>query len=217
MTAMSTLYSRALCPHSQRARFALLRAQVPCELREIDPAAPPAGLSTPLLLTPAGDRLEDSVHIMRWAAAQGPELQLWPEPRVRQQSIENLLRIIDGPFAEACELYRRVPQPGPTDRRDYRAEAEIFLAQLEARLARMPYLVGDRETLADLAILPFIQRFADIDRTWFDISPYRRLRAWLLGYRDDPLWQRAQWQAPFWHEEAGPTYLQEEGARRVSA
>jgi len=218
MTAMSILYSRSDCPHCARARLALLRCEVPCELRELAPSVLPAGVqAVPSLWLADGARLEDSLAILHWAAARRPELQLWPDIRVRQQSIENLVRIIDGPFAQASASYQRMPQPGRADRRDYRAEAEIFLAQLEARLARMPYLVGDRETLADLAILPFIQCFADVDRTWFDISPYRRLRAWLAGYRDDPQWRRAQWQAPLWQQDAPPTSLLDGDSRRASA
>lgn len=212
MTA-AVLYSTTSCPHSARARLALLYARVRCELRDID--APGAGSAVPSLQLPDGTRLDASLDIMRWAAARRPELQLWPDIPVRQQSIENLVRIIDGPFAEACELYRRSPQA--TGRRDYRAEAEIFIAQLEARLARMAYLVGDRETLADLAILPFIHQFAEADRTWFDISPYRRLRAWLLGYRDNPFWQQALCAAPAWREGAEPVYLELPRDRRASA
>jgi len=189
---------------------------LPCELRAIDAGDLPAGLTALPCLWLGDASVNDSLAIMRWALARRPDLPLWPEIRVRQQSIENLVRIVDGPFAEACDLYRRLPLPPRAGHRDYRAEAEIFLAQLEARLARMSYLVGDSETVADLAILPFIHQFAEVDRTWFDVSPYRRLRAWLAGYRDNALWRQAQQDAPRWHADAQPTYLNAP-ARRASA
>lgn len=220
--AAPVLYSMTSDPLAMRARLALLYAGVRCELREVDPAALPAELlalshrgAVPLLRLADNKVLDDSLAIMHWAAAQRPELGLWPELRVRQQAIENLVRIIDGPFAEACHRYRHAPSGGRA--LDYRAEAEIVLAQLEARLARVGSLVGERETLADLAVLPFIHLFAEADRTWFDISPYRQLRAWLVRYRDNPRWLRCQEPAPLWWPGAEPYYLEPGGPRRASA
>jgi glutathione S-transferase len=164
------------------------------------------------LQLPNGKLIDDSFAIAQWACAHRPQLDLWPDIRVRQQSIENLVRIIDGPFAAALDGYRRASGARQNlvegrDAQGWRFEAEIFLAQLEARLARMGYLVGDRETLADIAVLPFIQQFADLDRTWFDISPYRQLRAWLLRYRDNANWQQATRPVARWQVGAQPIYL----------
>jgi glutathione S-transferase len=201
-----------------RARLALLYVRIHCELREVDPAFLPTGVdSIPLLQLPNGKLIDDSLMIMRWACSRHPDLQLWPEQRVRQQSVENIVRIIDGPFAEACHLYQAAANSNVVSRRDYRSEAEIFLAQLEARLARMEFLVGDQESLADLAILPFIHQFAEVDRTWFDNSPYRALREWLSNYRDNPLWQQTLQPVSRWRPSAEPTYLDTSVLRRASA
>jgi glutathione S-transferase len=223
MTAVSVLYSNNVDPHSLRARLALLAAGIHCELREIDLAAlPPAVTKLPLLQLPNGKLIDDSFAIALWACARRQQLELWPSVRVRQQSIENLVRIIDGPFATALDGYRRAStgKQNLIDGRDalaWRFEAEIFLAQLEARLARMLYLVGDSETLADIAVLPFIHQFAEVDKTWFDISPYRQLRTWLGRYRDHPQWQQALRPVPRWRSDAQPIYLELTGARRASA
>ncbi|HSB97386.1 MAG TPA: glutathione S-transferase C-terminal domain-containing protein [Spongiibacteraceae bacterium] len=223
MTAVSVLYGNNVDPHSQRARLALTTAGVHCELREVDAAAlPPAVARLPLLQLPNGKLIDDSFAIAHWACARRPELDLWPDIRVRQQSIENLVRIIDGPFAAALNGYRRATGARPQliegrDAQGWRFEAEIFLAQLEARLARMSYLVGDHETLADIAVLPFIQQFADLDRTWFDVSPYRQLRAWLMRYRDNANWQQASRPVTRWQAGAQPIYLIPANIRRASA
>lgn len=215
MTAVSVLYSDGSEPHSLRARLLLLAAGLHCELREVDRSdLPPAVDGVPLLQLPSGKLLDDSFAIAQWAVTHRPALALWPQVRVRQQSIENLVRIIDGPFAAALAGYRSsrsgqrtAPLAAGPDAVAWRFEAEIFLAQLEARLARMPYLVGDTETLADLAVLPFIHCFAAADRTWFDVSPYRQLRAWLVRYRDHAVWQQALRAVPRWRPGAQPVYL----------
>ena len=212
MTAVSVLYSDGSEPHSLRARLLLLVAGLHCELREVDRAAlPPAVDTVPLLQLPSGKLLDDSFAIAQWAATHRPALELWPRTRVRQQSIENLVRIVDGPFAAALAEYRAAENPRAAaagrGEPSWRFETDIVLAQLEARLARMPYLVGDAETLADLAVLPFVHCFAAVDRTWFDVSPYRQLRAWLARYREHPAWQRALRPASRWRAGAQPVYL----------
>ncbi len=195
-----------------RARLALLTARIHCELRNVDPAHLPTAVdSVPLLQLPNGKLLDDSFAIMQWANARRPELALWPAIRVRQQSIENLVRIIDGPFAEAVQHYADVAGGAGAQVLRARGDAEIVLAQLEARLARSGHLVGDQQTLADMAVLPFIHRFAEIDRTWFDVSPYRQLRAWLQQYNNHAAWQQTLRRSPLWRASAQPVYLQIQG------
>lgn len=227
MTAVSVLYGDSSDPHSLRAKLALLTVGVHCELREVTAAAlPPEVDAVPLLQLPSGKLLDDSFAIAQWACTHRPQLELWPRVRVRQQSIENLVRIVDGPFAAALRGYRLAkagrrpagaePLVDGRDAAAWRFEAEIYLAQLEARLARVAYLVGDSETLADLALLPFIHCFAEADRTWFDVSPYRQLRAWMLRYRDSACWQQTLRVAPRWRAGAQPVYLQVSAETRLA-
>lgn len=218
MTAVCVLYSSFSDPHSLRARYALLLAGIHCELREVDPANLPTAVSiVPLLQLPSGKLIDDSFAIAQWASARRPQLELWPSVRVRQQSIENLVSIIDGPFASACRLYASAVAARQPHAANRRSDAEIFLAQLEARLARKPFLVGDEETLADVALLPFIHYFSEIDRIWFDVSPYRQLRAWQGSYRDNPEWQQALHCSPRWRPDALPIFLEVSSGRRASA
>ena len=206
------LYSSSLCAHSLRARLALLYARLRVEIREIDPDNQlPAVPSLPLLQLP-GRLLDNSVDIMRWAIGRRPELGLWPDSHVRQQSIDNLINAIDGPFHSACLRYLNAARRLHHSRiqlleTNYRAEAEIFLAQLEARIARMGFLVGNEETLADIAVLPFVHIFAEVDRDWFDGSPYLALRQWLERYRSHTLWQQCLEPVPLWQPGDEPFYL----------
>lgn len=218
MTAVCVLYSSYSCPHSMRARLALLLAHIHCELREVDPQALPTGVyRVPLLQLPSGKLLDDSFAIAQWAAARRPQLVLWPAVRVRQQSIQTLVQSLDGPFYAATQLYAEAVARCDARARHHRADAEIFLAQLEARLARKAYLVGDDETLADIAALPFIHRFATIDRAWFAASPYRHLQAWLLRYADLPAWQQTLRAASRWRPGTQPIHLDSGGSERALA
>jgi glutathione S-transferase len=207
--AIPILYSQPDSPHALRARLALLHVGLRCELREVDPAAPPLPLpALPLLQLPSGRLLTHSIDILRWAAEWRPELGLWPESRVRRQAIDNLIQAVDGPFAEALDNYRQATSRGLVRTpRELRGDGEVFLAQLEARIARTGFLVGGSETLADLAVLPFVHHFAEVDRAWFDGSPYLALRSWLARHCQQPWWPQALARHPFWHPGADPVHL----------
>ncbi len=41
------------------------------------------------------------------------------------------------------------------------------------------YLIGDRPTLADIALFPFVRQFANTDRDWFDAQGLPHLQEWL--------------------------------------
>ncbi len=201
------LYSSSHDAHSLRARLAFLYARLRCEVREIDPENPlPAVATLPLLQLP-GRLIEKNVEIAQWAIGCRPALKLWPDSRVRQQSIENLIATIDGPFSDASYRYQHAGRFPNRSRDHYRMEAEVFLAQLEARIARMGYLVGDQETLADIAVLPFVYLFAEVDRDWFERSPYLALRHWLDRYSYNPHWLQCLEPIPAWHPGAEPYYL----------
>jgi glutathione S-transferase len=207
IVVVPVLYSSSHCAHSLRARLAFLYARLRCEIREIDQDNPlPTVNRLPLLQLP-GRLLDNSSDIARWAIGRRPQLTLWPDNRVRQQSIDNLIDTIDGPFASASHCYQYAVRYPSRSREHYRTEAEIFLAQLEARIARMGFLVGAEETLADVAVLPFVYLFAEVDRDWFDGSPYLALRAWLDRYHLNPLWQQCLEPVPLWHPGA-PRYPQ---------
>ena len=198
------LYSSSYDAHSLRARLAFLYARLRCEIREIDPDNPLPTIGTLPLLQLPGRLIDSSAEIMHWVLNRRPELNLWPDSRVRQQSIENLIATVDGPFYDASKEYS---QATARSRIHHRTQAEIFLAQFEARIARMGYLVGDVETMADIAALPFVHQFADVDRDWFEGSPYLALRQWLDRYSYLPLWNQCLEPIPFWHPASEPFYL----------
>lgn len=185
----------------------MLYARLRCEIREIDPRNPLPEVTTLPLLQLPGRLIDNSRDIAHWAIGRRPQLTLWPDSRTRQQSIENLIATVDGPFASASGCYQHAVDHPSRSREHYRTEAEIFLAQLEARIARMGFLVGAEETLADIAVLPFVHVFAEVDRGWFDGSPYLALRSWLERYRQSPLWLQCLEPIPLWAPGAEPFYL----------
>lgn len=185
------LYSYRRCPYAMRARMALWAADIKPEVREIALRDKPAHLlqispkgTVPVLQLPDGTVLEQSLDIMHWALGQRDPfgwLQLAGEPATQ------LIAINDGSFKQALDRYKypdRFPEQAQSV---YRQQGEQFLQRLESALRQQAYLLGDQASIADVAIFPFIRQFAAVDADWFNSSPYPKLRTWLAGWVESPL------------------------------
>ncbi|MEM9360083.1 MAG: glutathione S-transferase C-terminal domain-containing protein, partial [Pseudomonadota bacterium] len=71
----------------------------------------------------------------------------------------------------------------------HRTAGMVVLADLEERLGRSRYLFGDRLSLPDIAIAPFVRQFANTDADWFAQQPVPALQRWLSGILESDLFQ----------------------------
>jgi glutathione S-transferase len=186
MTAntLPVLYSFRRCPYAMRARMALVAAGIAVELREVvlkdKPAcmlaASPKG-TVPVLIAPSGEVIDESLDIMLWALREhDPQHWLAVADRPAMMALVDACDAGFKPWLDRYKYFDRYPDhPQPY----YREQAEVFLAQCEARLASQAYLMGASLGFADAAIFPFIRQFANVDMAWFEASPYSRLQRWL--------------------------------------
>lgn len=164
-----------------RARLAIAASGVEVELREIllrDKApsflaASPKG--TVPVVVDGGCVIEESFDVMRWALTQqDPEGWLdMPDAGM------DLIAQSDGPFKDALDHTKYHIRHPELNREDEREKAGDFLRGLDVRLADQHWLFGEKPTLADFAILPFVRQFANIDRAWFDGQDWPNVVAWL--------------------------------------
>jgi glutathione S-transferase len=208
MNAAPILYSFRRCPYAIRARMALWVAGITVELREVKLAAKPPQLAeaspkatVPVLVLSDGTVIDESLGIMRWALAQH-------DPEGWLSSDDNaLIAVNDGPFKHHLDRAKypgRYEEDGETD---HRAAALALLVPLEARLARAPQLCGERRTLTDIALFPFIRQFAAIDPEWFSAEPLPRLQAWLEGHATSALFATIMPKFAPWAEGDPPIFF----------
>ena len=179
MTA-HVLYSFRRCPYAMRARMALRYSGVPLTTVEVSLKAKPAEMlalspkgTVPVLVCADGRVIEQSLDIMRWALAQkDPDNWLGPDSAA-------LIEENDHVFKTHLDRYKYAIRYPEQPMEHYRAQGEQFLQHLEDLLGHAPYLAGDRLSLADVALAPFIRQFAHVDREWFEQAPYPHLRVWL--------------------------------------
>ncbi len=210
--ALPTLYSFRRCPYAMRARLAVLASGVRCELREIvlrDKApeflgASPKG-TVPVVVTPDGRVIEESLDVMHWALAQNdPEDWLGAGPSSGDE-MEALIAECDGPFKKALDRYKYATRYEGADPLAERAKAQTFLRKLDGRLAGQPYLTGSKISLADMAIVPFVRQFANVDRAWFDAQPWPHLIGWLEAFLASGRFEAIFKKYPKWQAGDAPT------------
>jgi glutathione S-transferase len=84
--------------------------------------------------------------------------------------------------------------------KDWRVEGEKFLKTIESLLEENKYLLGNKLTITDLAIMPFIRQFARTDIDWFNSSQYKNLREWLFELEASEIFQKIMYKTTPWSE-----------------
>ncbi|MFY8149311.1 MAG: DUF952 domain-containing protein [Prochlorococcaceae cyanobacterium] len=206
---MLTLYSFRRCPYAIRARLALAAAGfqpgVNLELREVRLRAKPPELlevspkgTVPVLVRVRPDDkppevIEESLEIMHWALAQRDPQGWWacrsPEEAA---TITELIRENDGAFKRHLDRFKYASRHGAEGEKEkpiHRLASLAILHRWNDRLATTPecWLLGDRPSLADWALLPFVRQFRLADPAGFDAEPeMEALQTWLSRFLEGP-------------------------------
>ena len=193
--------------------MAIAYASISYELREVSLKNKPPELIaiSPKATTPVlqiGDLvLEESLDIMRWAIAQRDPCG-WNELTDSQKDFsQQLINCNDQQFKQALDRYKyanRFPERSPES---YRAEAEQFLQILEQHLSGSQFLISDRQTLADVAIFPFVRQFAYVDYDWFATCEYQHLQQWLAWHEQSELFEIVMAKYPVWTTDQDPVII----------
>jgi glutathione S-transferase len=190
-----------------RARMAIAKAGIACRLREVvlrdKPAemlaASPKG-TVPVIIDQAENVIEESLDVIDWALTQN-DPETWLKPETGTLTImRDLITENDGQFKRALDRYKYPNryEDENINREEQRAIGETYLRRLETRLQATNNLFGDRISLADIAIFPFIRQFANTDRNWFDAQPLPKLQTWLECHLGSDLFKSIMHKYPQW-------------------
>ena len=199
------LYTFRRCPYAIRARLALSYAGIQVEHREVALRDKPAALlaaspeaTVPVLQLPDGSVIDQSLDIMQWALRQS-DPEHWLKVGDPQEA-RRLIALNDDDFKHALDRYKYAERHPELPRETHREHAlEAFIRPLDVRLRGAPYLFGNRISLADAALFPFVRQFALVDRHWFDAMPLAGVQAWLQRWLDSTLFASVMGKAPVWH------------------
>jgi glutathione S-transferase len=212
--SLPVLYSFRRCPYAIRSRLALKVAGQRVELREVSLRAKPEQMlalspkgTVPVLLLPCGHVIEQSLEIMRWALSQhDPQgwLQAGSEAQT-QEKAQAWIDLNDGPFKALLDRYKYPERHTERCAESWRDEAvALMLAPMNHALTSRPQLLGQAVSLADMALLPFVRQFAQVDAEWFHQAPLPGLKAWLAAHLASPLFESCMVKVDPWSPDQSP-------------
>ena len=178
----------------------LLRAVVtkdkPKEMLKISPKG-----TVPILLFNDGGLIDESLDIMIWALQKNdPEDLLYKaQPEVYQQMLD-LIKVCDTEFRKNLSSYKYSSRYHEPNEVELRSACEVFIKKVELRLHDNQFVMGEKLSMADLAVLPNIRQFVNVDRKWFRQTDYPKLTKWLAALMQSLLFTKAMRKYPLWNE-----------------
>jgi glutathione S-transferase len=117
--------------------------------------------------------------------------RIWPTFKANtdtltpQQLQETLGRI---PLTERRERWAKVARGGfgESDLDAGRKAATLIVTRMETGLGAGPWLMGEQYTLADIDLIPFVDRYAEFYPDLINTSAAPKLTAWLARMRERP-------------------------------
>ena len=178
--------------------MAIVSAQVAvqvCEvaLRDKPPemlAISPKG-TVPVLQLADGQVLDESIDIMLWALHQD-DPQSWLRVAAADTSLaQQWVDRCDTQFKPLLDRYKYATRHPQQTQAEHRQQAlDAFVHPLDAWLRDRCHLLGDTPCWADVAVFPFVRKFAMVEPQWFARAALPDLRRWLGAWVDGDLFRR---------------------------
>jgi glutathione S-transferase len=221
MTKTPILYSLQNCPYAMRARIALFKANQQVLIRAIKLNNKPKEMllvspkgTVPVLVIPESSVsnstrvIDESLEVMVWALSQSdPDNLLCSEDDAALPNMVTLISDFEIDFIPLLNSYSCAKRYHENNITEWRRACETHLELLENNVSKYSFLLSNQETLVDIALLPFIRKFARVDKPWFQKSPYPNLRQWLNRYLQSPMFSKVMEQHELWLEHRNDIYF----------
>ena len=119
--------------------------------------------------------IDESLDIMKWALIQN-DPNLWSHYNKEMQF--DMIEENDNEFKHWLDRYKYYDRYPENNRDYYRAKCDRYLTRLNQLLEKNQYLLTNKLLFVDVAIVPFIRQFANVDKYWFE-ETYAKLSNWL--------------------------------------
>jgi len=189
--------------------MALYVCGISVELREVVLKNKPASMlhyskkgSVPVLVFENGRVIDESIDIVNWALSVHDPEQLKSGLSKREtDEVQSLQGENDYIFKSHLDRYKYADRHPEGTREEYQKHCLSFISALELKLEKTKFLIGDKRTVADIVIMPFIRQFAHVDKKWFDDCEYHQVKRWLYDEIEGETFSKIMKKYPAWEPE----------------
>jgi len=162
------LYSFRRCPYAIRVRWALLICGIKVEIREIDLKNKPLDFlnksmtkTVPILIKKNSEVIEESLEIILWALSESKKenIKLIYFPDNIKEDIFEIINENDKEFKYHLDRFKYATRYQNSNEEFHFRKANKYLKRWNELLAENKYLFGDRPTIADWSIWPFVRQY----------------------------------------------------------
>ena len=162
------LYSFRRCPYAIRARWALLICEIKVEIREIDLKNKPLDFlnksktkTVPRLIKEDTEVIEESLEIILWALSESKKENIKKIyfPDNKKEDIFKIVSENDNQFKYHLDRFKYSTRYQNSNEEYHFTKAIKFIKSWNELLAENKFLFGDKPTIADWSIWPFVRQF----------------------------------------------------------
>ncbi len=200
-------YSFRRCPFAIRARWAIVLSGIHVLLREVNLKNKPNELlmispkgTVPVLMTSDNEIIEESIDIMKWALLcnKNDDLIRDNNPSYQKQ-INTIIMENDTIFKYHLDKYKY-----SNNQHSHKISKEI-LGNWSRNLEKSNWLVGEYQSIADIAIWPFVRQLRMVNPTEFDNDVKMfRIKEWLEYYTNHQNFNIVMRKIAFWNSSDTP-------------
>lgn len=189
-----------------RARMTLRYSNVVWRHREVDLKHKPQALlqasakgTVPVLVLADGTVIDESLDIMRWALSEHDPAQWRAGYQRLPAALQQFVSELEARFKPALDSYKYNNRGTEQDWLPARTACLEQLQGLEALQAETRCLNAELPGFADVALMPFIRQYANVDPQWFASTDLPQLQGWLTTLLQAPAFtnimtKHAPWQ-----------------------
>jgi len=150
----------------------ILLKERPKKLYQLSPKG-----TVPVLNLPDGKVIDESLDIMKWSVSVN-DPDSWYVNNIDYQL--EIISINDKEFKKWLDRYKYHDRYPEYSVEYYRGKCEKILDSFEKILASEKFLFSNNISLADIALLPFVRQFSNVDIIWFR-KRFIHLSGWMDG------------------------------------
>jgi len=211
------LYSFRRCPYAIRARWALLICEIKVEIREIDLKNKPQDFlnksktkTVPILIKKNNQVIEESLEIILWALSESKKenIKLIYLPDNKKGDIFEIINENDNEFKYHLDRFKYATRYQNSNEEFHFSNAMNFINKLNELLTVNKYFFGDKPTIADWSIWPFVRQFRIACESQKRTNYFKpSIKKWLDFFEKDKNFKSLMYKFELWEPYSRKNYF----------